>query len=365
MSLSTKFAGKCGIFLAAVLLFLTSCSGDTNQQKLKFLKSGEDYFKQNRFQEAVIQFRNALQIDPRFAEAHYQLARSYLSLRNSNAAYRELTETVTLDPKNSAAQLQLAALLIASRQFEQAEAAAKKVLVTDPKNAKAHTILAAKYAMTGRPGNAIAEYQKAIDLDPNQPEYYESLGAIYVSTGEVPLAEETYKKATEANPKSIPAQMALAQFYFSQRDLFKAEALMRAVTQRDPRAVPPRLLLARIYIAESKLTEAEQLYSQLKALAPEDPLAYQALGLFYKSTGHKEKAVAEFRSVLEAKSKDVAVTQYLVETLIDLNQTKEAATRNDQILRSNPEDPGALISKGRILVAEAKYQEASSVLQQA
>src|SRR5271170_219272 len=138
----TTFAGKCGIFLAAVLLFLTSCSADTSQRKLKFLRSGEDYFKQSKFQEAVIQFRNALQIDPRFAEAHYQLARSYLSLRNSNAAFRELTETVTLDPKNSAAQLQLAALLVASRQFDQAEAAATKVLVTDPKNAKARTILA-------------------------------------------------------------------------------------------------------------------------------------------------------------------------------------------------------------------------------
>lgn len=82
-------------------LLLSSCSSDPNQRKLSYLKSGQHYFNQKKFQEAVIEFRNAIQIDPRFAEAHYQLARSYQSLKNYNAAYRELLDTVTLAPENS------------------------------------------------------------------------------------------------------------------------------------------------------------------------------------------------------------------------------------------------------------------------
>src|ERR1035438_6724916 len=94
--------------LGLVLVFLVDCSTDPNKQKLKYLNSGAKYVKQNKLQEAVIQFRNAIQIDPRFAEAHYQLARAYLGLKNPEAAYRELMETVTLSPQNSEAQLQLA-----------------------------------------------------------------------------------------------------------------------------------------------------------------------------------------------------------------------------------------------------------------
>lgn len=82
--------------LALGMVLLAACSTDPSKQKLKYLKSGERYFKEGKYQEAVIQFRNAVQIDPRFAEAHHQLARAYLSLRNSEAAYHALMETVTL-----------------------------------------------------------------------------------------------------------------------------------------------------------------------------------------------------------------------------------------------------------------------------
>jgi Tfp pilus assembly protein PilF len=139
----------------ALALLLSSCSSDPNKRKLNYLKSGQHYFNQNKFQEAVIEFRNAVQIDPRFAEAHYQLARSYQSLKNYNAAYGELLETVTLAPGNLEAQLQLAALLIVNRQFDQAAAVANKVLVADPKNPKVHTILGSMYAMNGSPSKAI------------------------------------------------------------------------------------------------------------------------------------------------------------------------------------------------------------------
>src|SRR5205823_6441981 len=125
------------IFLACVAL-LTGCSTDPNRQKLKYLNDGEKYFTAGRYQEAVIQFRNAVQIDPKFAGAHYQLSLAYQALHDPEAAYREITASVTLDPKNADAQLQLAALLISRRQYDKAEAAALAVLQVDPKNTRAH-----------------------------------------------------------------------------------------------------------------------------------------------------------------------------------------------------------------------------------
>src|SRR5208282_6635654 len=95
---------------------LAACSSDPNQRKLKYLSSGDAYFKAGKYQEAVIQFRNAVALDPRFAKAHSQLAQGYLRLGNSEAAYREFQEAVTLDPKDSDAQLHLAGLLVAHRQ---------------------------------------------------------------------------------------------------------------------------------------------------------------------------------------------------------------------------------------------------------
>src|SRR5437762_3857645 len=97
--------------LVAAFLF-TACSTDPNTRKLNFLRDAERYSKSGKYQEAVIQFRNALEIDPRFAPAHYGLGSAYIALKNNESAYRELTEAVTLDPANAQAQVKLATLLL-------------------------------------------------------------------------------------------------------------------------------------------------------------------------------------------------------------------------------------------------------------
>ena len=103
----------------------------------------------------------------------------------------------------------------------------------------------------------------------------------------------------------------------------------------------------------------------MKTVAPADPQAYQALGIFYSSTGQKEKAAAEFQALLKAHPKDTSTKAYLVETLLDLNRTGDAEPLIQEILSSNPGDPRGLQSKGRILLAQGQYDSAMDTLQKA
>jgi len=66
-----------------------------------------DYFQKGRYPEAIIQFQSAVQMDKRFASAHYQLAQCYLRQAEWLQAQTELLTTVELDPRNSQAQLDL------------------------------------------------------------------------------------------------------------------------------------------------------------------------------------------------------------------------------------------------------------------
>src|SRR5271155_4511695 len=86
------------ILLVIAAAYVSGCSSDPNKRKLGYLKSGVAYVGNRKYQEAIIQFRNAVQLDPRFAAAHYQLARAYLAVGSTAAAYREFHETVGLDP---------------------------------------------------------------------------------------------------------------------------------------------------------------------------------------------------------------------------------------------------------------------------
>lgn len=121
-------------FLFLGLAVLVSCTLDPEKRKFKYLNSGETYAKQGKYREASLQFRNAIQIDPKFAEGHYQLAMAYLALSDGEDAYKEFQRAVSLNPGNLDGQLQLATLEIAHRQYDQAQAAVETVLAADPKN---------------------------------------------------------------------------------------------------------------------------------------------------------------------------------------------------------------------------------------
>src|SRR5271156_4305833 len=90
--------------LALGILLLAACSTEPNKQKRKYLTSAEQYFKRGEYQAAVVELRNAVQIDPNYAEAHYQLARTYVALGNRDAALKEFQQTVGLEPSNFDAQ---------------------------------------------------------------------------------------------------------------------------------------------------------------------------------------------------------------------------------------------------------------------
>src|SRR5881397_1196856 len=80
------------VLLAAVI----SLAGCTNPEKAKaaHVSKGEAYLKDSKYQEASLEFRNALQIDNNLAAAHWGLARAFEGLARFPEMFQELRKTV-------------------------------------------------------------------------------------------------------------------------------------------------------------------------------------------------------------------------------------------------------------------------------
>ena len=63
--------------IAVVATVAVACSSNPERAKAEYLKSGDTYFAQKKYSEAAVQYRNALQEDPKSGEAHLKLAKSY------------------------------------------------------------------------------------------------------------------------------------------------------------------------------------------------------------------------------------------------------------------------------------------------
>src|SRR5215471_6942394 len=52
--------------------------------------SGDAYFKNGKYPEAIVEYRKALQYDPRFGEAHLKLSRADIAAGDRPNGYKEL-----------------------------------------------------------------------------------------------------------------------------------------------------------------------------------------------------------------------------------------------------------------------------------
>ena len=126
------------LMIALAASLLVGCSRDPKVKRQKYLESGQRYFEAGKYQEASIQFSNAIEVDKGFADAHFRLGETLLKLGSPSNAYAELRKTVELQPDNYKARLLLASLLIAGRNADAAAEQAEAVLQAQPNNAEAH-----------------------------------------------------------------------------------------------------------------------------------------------------------------------------------------------------------------------------------
>src|SRR5215831_10122873 len=66
--------------------------------KQKYLESGNRYLEQKKYADAIVQYRNAINLDGKFAAAHRKLAEAYDASGDAGNAYREYARTADLVP---------------------------------------------------------------------------------------------------------------------------------------------------------------------------------------------------------------------------------------------------------------------------
>ena len=357
-----------------ITALFTGCSRDPNVRKQKYVESGDRYFAQGKYREAAIQYANAVQIDSRFAQAHYQLGQTYLKLGDSAHAFQELSRTVELAPDNYRAHIDLANLLVTARNpdgssnqdyLKQARVHLDLLHQKQPQNPEVFEAWADYYAAQSNVGAALQEMQKAIAVDPNRSESYLNLALLQLRSNQLDQAEASFKKAANLDPKAMNAQLALGGFYQSRNRIPEAEQQFKHAIELAPKDPSPREALVRLYMSEGKKTEAEALLKQAKNDLSNNSEGYRMLGDFYFANGDLDKATAEYASLYSDHPRDIQVKRNYVQLLILKNQLPEATKLNNELLKTNPHDVDALIYRAQVDLRQSDASGAVDALQQA
>src|SRR5262245_52114440 len=108
------------IALMSVSVFGTIvCERSPEAKIARHLGRGEQYFREKRYNEAVIEYRNVLQLDPDHAQAVAGLGAAHYHQGNIEQAHAFLLRTVQRDATNLDAREKLGRIYLAARQFDQ------------------------------------------------------------------------------------------------------------------------------------------------------------------------------------------------------------------------------------------------------
>jgi tetratricopeptide (TPR) repeat protein len=166
--------------------------------------------------EAIARFKEAIRLDPTFAEAHDNLGYALNIEGRAKDATAEYREALRLKPDLADAHNNLGFALNADGKPQEAIVEFHEALRLKPYLAEAHNNLANTLAtLPGHENEALAEYNEALRLDPNYPEAHYGLGNIWFNTpGHMDDAIAQYQEALRFKPELAEAHYSLGNIWF-------------------------------------------------------------------------------------------------------------------------------------------------------
>jgi tetratricopeptide (TPR) repeat protein len=364
-------------FLVTILVAALGLSGCKNAEasKAEHLQRGEAFLKDKKYQEASIEFRNAIQIDARYASAHWGLAQAYEGLQRWSEMIEELKQAVDLDGSNLDARVKLGTYYVGANAIRkspelvgEAERLAKDILQKDANNVGGHILMADVLFAQEKRDEALAELKRAIDIDPKRIESTLALAKYFIRIDDKAKAEETFRQAISSNDSSALAHSEYGKFLVQTGRSEQAESEFRRAVEVEPTNRDSRFVLASFYLVNKRLDKAEEAYKALAELDKDKPEGRAILADFYSSIGRYDDAVAIYQEIV-AKSSDYTRGRYrLSEIMLQRGDAKGAGDQVEAVLRANPRDMQALLLRSRIRLhggdAKAAVEDLKEVLKQ-
>lgn len=342
--------------LTAFCCLLIACNPSVRKQK--FYNRGIEFLEKGKPKQAILEFRNALQIDPTYPEANNALAEVLFRQGGQQEAYELLKRALAAHRNYLPARKGLAQIYRISGKLPEAEAEIRLVLATTPNDVDALMMLGLIQQRQDRIKDAEATFGRVLEIRFNHVDAILALASLKQEAADLPAAERYLKLALERDPASIPGNLSLISFYITRGRPDEAESLFSEalrITNNTPEIL---LAQANYYIEFKQIPKAEAVVRMVHSLHGSDPKYRTVLADFYAQIDQWTKAKAELERILQQHRDDRAATNKLIEVLLNLNDRKSAENLNDPILKENPKDAHAHLVKGRFALTDGRLDEA-------
>jgi tetratricopeptide (TPR) repeat protein len=190
--------------------------------------------KQGKLSQAIEDYQKAVDINPQYTEAHYNMGNTYEKQGNLPQAIASYTKALETNPKYSAAYCNRGNVYQSQGNFQQALDDYNRAIEINPNFAGVYSNRGNVYQAQGQTDKAIADYNKAIELSPQFAGFYANRGNIYQNQGNLQKAVADYNSAIERDPKDNASFYNRGLAYYGLEEYAKSLADYTTAANQSP-----------------------------------------------------------------------------------------------------------------------------------
>lgn len=397
MLLKEIVVSKFIVVLVCAVLVISGCGG-ADSRKEKYLQSGNEHYFQDDCKKAKLDYKNALQIDPKSVDGLVGLARCMLEDKEWKKAYQLLLGALEQDPNSVDAKLDLSKIYLISGENDKSYQLIEEALLTDPENATAIALRGIFHLKNNTLTAARTDSAQAISLEGDNLSAVTLFASLNVKDGKTEEATKYISniilnnEINKRNKKEL--QVILIALYGQLKDIDNVVLVYKDLISQYPENNNYVYRLAAIYAGDGRIAEAEELLlSSIEADDNESQLAYISFLDAYRSSEDATRKLEEFSAqsndngklklalgkrylvsddVDKAKllftqlSKDISSVEYIEAknelAFLHLKDNDSAAALElvQQVLSDQPNNLRALVLRGTLAISKRDAPQAVS-----
>ena len=386
------------IFRTASLLLLiglalaasAACSQGPEAKKQKALVRGEQYLKDGKVNEAIIEFRTALEVDQNFVPAAQGLGRAYAAKSWNGDAVREFQRAQKLSPDSLSLAIDFGRALVQVGAWKDAEAQAALILGKEPQNRDGLYISATALLGQGKLKEALAVLE-AVPPGDTPADLGRTAAAALLRLGKAAEAEQAYRALLVKNPQDALSLAALGAMHLGRNQ--PAEALklfeqakaiqpvnpgvrqgiavaqarlghlpeaIKELEEIDPRAWSPDTVMAlsNLYLRANRPADAVRLLAPVVERSPRFLAGRYQLGLAYLASNEPTLAIAQLEELHRQLPDSIPARFQLGVAYSRAGRVREALAQLDPLAKTLEKSAEYQLERGRALLVAGRFDEA-------
>ncbi len=316
------------LLLALSLEELKGSEYEDSEIALHHFMQGEFLMNQGNYSLAILEFQDAIDLDPNASTIHVSIAEAYLKLGKTKRSKSHLLIAIDLNPEEYEALEILGELYIKNKDYK----------------------------------NAQLTFEKLNNLIPSNLDYIFALADLARIQKEWDLAIQYYIEGYNINSMATNGLEQALQISIAINNFKKAEEICELLLGEQPENIKIIQTLIDLSLFNNNYDLSLKMIKKIEKINGLSSETAIQKSVIYQELQNQEEAINVLLELLAKEKPDINVLDRLVNLYMELKNNSQASIYNKDIITNFPDDPRGYINKAIIAMGKNSPKDAIEIL---